>query len=40
MKLSDEAHALFFSLLNAANKLNSVLTEGGMGRDYNVKKCE
>lgn len=27
----------FFSLLNAANNLNSVLTKGGMGRDYNVK---
>lgn len=26
-----------FSLLNAANNLNSVLTKGGMGRDYNVK---
>jgi len=26
----------FFSLLNAANTLNSVLTKGGMGRDYNV----
>lgn len=39
MKLSDEPHALF-SLANAANSLNSVLTKGGMGRNYNVKKCE
>lgn len=37
MKLSDEPHALF-SLVNAANNLNSVLTKGGMGRDYDVKK--
>lgn len=30
----------FFPLLNAVNDLNSVLTKGEMGRDYDVKKCE